>query len=170
MKTMPRIVKNATVTSTTLTMTKTVSVPLLVVGFVALLLASEEPVGGEVGGEVGGRVGGEEGGGSVGWEEEVGGSVGGEEEVGGSVGWEEEFGGSVSWEEEVDASVGGEEEVGVVTSSALHGVGAGDVPDELVLLRVGVVLTAGWLLKKATCGLSRILCTAPRRWVGSAVV
>ena len=68
MKTMLRIIKNAPVTTTTLTMTETVSpfVPLLVVGFVALLLASEEPVGGEVCGRVG-------------WEEEVGGSVGGEE-------------------------------------------------------------------------------------------
>ena len=80
--------------------------------------------------------------------------MGGEEEVDASVGGEEEVGGSVGGEEEVDASVGGEEEVGEVTGSALRGVGAGDVPDELVLLRVGVVLTDGWLLKKATCGLS----------------
>ena len=164
---MLRIVKNATVTTTMITMTETVSpcVPLLVVGFVAFLLASEEPVGGKVGG----RVGGKEGGGSVGWEEEeVGGSMGGEEEVGGSVGGEEEVDGSVGGEELGKGMDG--EEVGEVTGSALRGVGAGDVPDELVLLRVGVVLTDGWLLKKATCGLSRIPCTAPRRWVGSAVV
>ena len=167
MKTMPRIVKNATVPTTMITMTETVSpcVPLLVVGFVAFLLASEEPVDGKVGG----RVGGEEGGGSVGWEK-GGGSVGWEEEVGGSVGGEEEVGGSVGREEEVGGGVGGAEEVGEVTDSALHGVGADDVPDELVLLRVGVVLTDDWLLKKATCGLSRIPCTVPRRWVGSAVV
>ena len=93
-------------------------------------------------------------------EETVGGElcrrVGGEEEVGGSVGGEE-----------VGGSVGGEE-VGEVMGSVLSGVG--DVPDELVLLGAGVVLTAGWLLKKATCGLSRILRTAPRHWMGSDVV
>ena len=84
----------------------------------------------------------------------------GREEVGRSVGGKE-FGGSGDGEE-AGGSVGGKEEVGIVMGSVL-GVGAGDVPDKLVLFRVGVVLTAGWLLKKATCGLSRILCTAPRR-------
>ena len=64
-------------------------------------------------------------------------------------------------EEEVGGSVDGEE-VGEVMGSVLS-----DVPDELV---VGVVLTAGWLLKKATCGLSWILRTAPRHWMGSAMV
>ena len=73
----------------------------------------------------------------------------------------------VGGEEEVGGSVGGEE-VGEVMGSVLSGVG--DVPDELVLLGAGVVLTAGWLLKKATCGLSRILRTAPRHWMGSDVV
>ena len=81
-----------------------------------------------------------------------------EETVGGE---DEEVGGSVDGEEEVGGSVDGEE-VGEVMGSVLS-----DVPDELV---VGVVLTAGWLLKKATCGLSWILCTAPRHWMGSDVV
>ena len=75
---------------------------------------------------------------------------------------EETVGGELCWR------VGGEEEVGEVMGSVLSGVG--DVPDELVLLGAGVVLTAGWLLKKATCGLSRILRTAPRHWMGSDVV
>ena len=105
-------------------MVKSPLVVVLVGGVVALLFTSEETVGGELCRRVGG-------------EEEVGGSVGGEE--GGSVGGEE--GGSV-----------GGEEVGEVMGSVLSGVG--DVPDELVLLGAGVVLTAGWLLKKATCGLS----------------
>ena len=68
----------------------------------------------------------------------------------------------MGWEEEVNGSVGGEEfgkgmdgeEDGGVNRSVLGGVGPGNVPDKLVLFRVGVVLTAGWLLKKATCGLS----------------
>ena len=116
-----------------------------------------------MGGEVCGKVGGEKDvGGSVGGEKDVGGSVGGED-VGGSVGGEKDIGCSVGGED-VGGSVGWEE-VGEVMGSVFSGVG--NVPDELV---VGVVLTAGWLLKKATCGLSRILSTSPRHWMGSDVV
>ena len=139
----PKVAKNTGIITATTIMRTVISpcVVLLVGEVVALLLASNGPVGGEVCGRVGG-------------EEEVGGSVGGEEGVGGSVGGEEGVGGSVSGEE--------------VMGSVLSGVG--NVPDELVLLGAGVVLTAGWLLKKATCGLSRILRTAPRHWMGSDVV
>ena len=62
-----------------------------------------------------------------------------------------------------------------------------DVPYELLVMAAGVGvrrvgmgkvvvggggsgLAAGKVLKKATCGLSRILRTAPRHWMGSAMV
>lgn len=80
----------------------------------------------------------------------------------------------VGGEEGVEKDKLGEEvygtEVGGVMGTVLCGVGAGSVTDKPVQLRVSVVLTAGCLLKKATCGLSRILRTAPKCWMGSAVV